>query len=105
IWTPPIKLLDGLWFSVDGTWLPPAQRFTSGYGYTLMDLPAAGDVSVRRTDVVPDGRRGLLVGLSLTSAHARSVTLAVDAHSALMAVYPWGGTTPSQTVANLADGA
>ncbi|HSJ43168.1 MAG TPA: hypothetical protein VK923_00610, partial [Euzebyales bacterium] len=35
-WAPPIKLLDGIWFSVDGRWLGagvPAHRFTSGWGY------------------------------------------------------------------------
>ena len=30
IWAPPIKLLDGVWFGIDGEWLGPAQRFTSG---------------------------------------------------------------------------
>ncbi|MFD0856250.1 hypothetical protein ACFQ07_28685, partial [Actinomadura adrarensis] len=39
-WTPPLKLLDGLWFGVDGTWLGDAdgparaERHTVGYGYT-----------------------------------------------------------------------
>src|SRR5215217_4445847 len=38
IWSPPIKLLDGVWFGVDGAWLPPAEKFTSGPGYTKMLL-------------------------------------------------------------------
>ena len=32
-WSPPVKLLDGLWFSVDGRWLGgdvQAERFASG---------------------------------------------------------------------------
>lgn len=36
IWSPPIKLLDGIWFRVGGQWLGdgiPAERFTSGWGY------------------------------------------------------------------------
>jgi hypothetical protein len=24
IWSPPLKLLDGAWFALDGRWLPPA---------------------------------------------------------------------------------
>src|ERR671933_686399 len=34
VWTQPLKLVDGVWFSVDGQWLPQASRFTSGWGYT-----------------------------------------------------------------------
>jgi len=60
-WTPPLKLLDGLWFGVDGTWLPPATTFTSGYGYTRFAIPSTACVSVARTDAVPDGRRAPLV--------------------------------------------
>jgi len=103
VWTPPIKLLDGVWFAVDGSWLPPAQTFTSGYGYTRTDYPAVAGVTVSRTDVVPDGRRGLLVGLTLRADRARPVALAVDAHSELMSVYPWGSTTPAQPTVNLPD--
>lgn len=39
IWTPPLKLLDGLWFSIEGQPIGPATRFTSGWGYAEMDLP------------------------------------------------------------------
>ena len=38
-WAPPVKLLDGLWFAVDGEWLR-ASRFSSGQGYVRMDLTA-----------------------------------------------------------------
>ena len=96
-WTPPIKLLDGLWFAVDGTWLS-AKSFTSGYGYTRMDLGGG----VQRTDVVPDGGRAGLVGLKF-DGRAHQVKLTVDAHSELLKAYPWGWTTPSQSTANLPD--
>ncbi|MGA8992851.1 MAG: glycogen debranching protein, partial [Nocardioidaceae bacterium] len=101
-WTPPIKLLDGLWFKVGDTWLT-ARRYTSGWGYQRMDLGTHDGVRVTRTDVAPDGLRAGLVGLRLSSPTARTVSLAVDAHSELMKVYPWGETTPSQTTYNLAD--
>jgi hypothetical protein len=105
IWSAPIKLLDGIWFGVNGGWLPPAAKFTSGWGYTRMDFPVTSGVRVQRTDVVPDGHRALLVGLTLTGSGSgtSSVRLTVDAHSELMSVYPWGETTPSQTVFNLQD--
>jgi hypothetical protein len=104
IWSAPLKLLDGIWFGVNGAWLPSASRFTSGWGYTRMDFPAASGVRVRRTDVVPDGHRALLVGLTFTSTGgSRTVHLLVDAHSELMSAYPWGETNPSQTAVNLPD--
>ena len=39
IWSPPMKLLDGIWFGVDGAWIGPATQFTSGQGYVKMALP------------------------------------------------------------------
>ena len=64
VWTPPLKLADGLWFGVDDQWAGPATTFTSGRGYTRYDLPAAG-LELRRIDFVPDGRRAALYGLEL----------------------------------------
>jgi hypothetical protein len=61
-WTPPIKLLDGVWFGVNGTWLE-ADRFTEGAGYATMSLAGPGGLSVQRIDVVPDGGRAALIGL------------------------------------------
>ena len=29
VWAPPIKLVDGVWFGIDGKWLEPATKFTS----------------------------------------------------------------------------
>jgi hypothetical protein len=53
--------------------------------------------------VVPDGKDGALVALSLRSDVDRTITLKADAHSELMGSYPWGETTPSQKDVNLAD--
>ena len=33
VWSQPLKLVDGVWFGVDGQWLAPATRFTSAWGY------------------------------------------------------------------------
>jgi hypothetical protein len=100
-WTPPIKLLDGIWFAADGTWLK-ATRFTAGQGYTRMTLAGPGGMTIDRVDVAPDGMRAGLVGLTLP-AGAGTVRLTVDAHSELLSTYPWGFTTPSQATANLPD--
>jgi hypothetical protein len=104
IWTQPLKLLDGIWFGVDGAWLGKdvaAAKYTSGHGYQRISYPS--DVSVERTDFVPDGLRATVVGLTLKSSRAKTVTLDVDAHSELMPSYPWGWTAPTAAEANLPD--
>jgi hypothetical protein len=105
IWAPPLKLLDGIWFGIDGRWLAPATKFTSGYGYVKMALPGPGGLTLTRTDFVPDGRRAALIGLTLQSPRDRTVELTTDAHSELMSAYPWGGTTPTAADFNLPDSA
>src|SRR5215211_7737459 len=89
IWTPPLKLLDGIWFGINDQWVGPATKFTSGYGYTRFTLPDTGGIKVERTDVAPDGRRAGLFRLQLTNpGRARTVTVKVDAHSELLTSYP-----------------
>ncbi|MDX6301375.1 MAG: hypothetical protein QOF53_2589 [Nocardioidaceae bacterium] len=101
-WTPPVKLLDGLWFKAAGSWLS-ATSYTSGWGYQRMALGTHDGVRITRTDFAPDGVRAGLVGLRLDSPTATTLDLTVDAHSELMKVYPWGETTPSQKTYNLPD--
>ncbi|QIN85253.1 glycogen debranching protein [Rubrobacter tropicus] len=103
VWTPPIKLLDGLWFGIGEDWIGPAEKFTGGYGHVEMELPGPDGLSIRRTDFVPDGKRSVLVGLTFESEGARTVDLKMDAHSELMGAYPWGETTPNQKTFNLQD--
>ena len=98
VWAPPMKLLDGVWFGINGSWIGPATRFSSGWGYTRYDLPATGGVQLQRTDFAPDAYRAVLFGLKLTNpGAARTVTVNVDAHSELMGAYPWGSTTPNES--------
>jgi hypothetical protein len=101
-WTQPIKLLDGIWFNVDGTWLT-ARKYSTGWGYARMDLGSHGGVAVTRTDFAADGIRAGLIGLTFASSNARSISLTVDAHSELMKSYPWGWTTPDAQTYNLPD--
>ena len=89
--TPPLKLLDSLYFGVEGQWVGPARRFKSGWGYVRYELPPIDGIRLRRTDVAPDGRRGALIKLRLKNPARtrRSVRVTVDAHSELMTQYPW----------------
>src|SRR4051794_30207977 len=104
IWTPPVKLLDGVWFGLDGQWVGPATRFSSGWGYTRFDLPDTAGLQVQRTDFVPDGTRAALFGLTISNPGApRTATLTVDAHSELMGQYPWGFSTTPNAKDNLPD--
>jgi hypothetical protein len=105
-WSPPVKLLDGVWFGVDGSWLgkqAAAESYTAGHGYTKIRYAAANGVGVVRTDTAPDGIRAGLIGLTLTSSTSRTVRLDLDAHSELMTAFPWGSTTPDQKTYNLPD--
>ncbi len=92
VWSPPLKLADGVWFGIGDQWIGQATSFRSGWGYTEMDLPDTAGLKVRRTDFAPDGTRGVLYGLELTNpaSTTRTVTVKVDAHSELMGAYPWG---------------
>ncbi len=97
IWSEPIKLVDGVWFGIDDQWVGRATEFTSGWGYVRFDLPTTGGLRLERTDFAPDGRRGALIGLKMTNpgVSSRTVTVKVDAHSELLAEYPWSfGNTP-----------
>src|SRR5215208_5497763 len=91
VWTPPLKLVDGVWFGVDDQWIGPATEFRSGWGYTEMDLPTTAGLELQRTDFAPDGGRAVLFGLRIRNpGSARTVTVQVDAHSELLGAYPWG---------------
>jgi hypothetical protein len=105
VWTPPLKLADGVWFGLDNQWVGPATSFSSGWGHTRYRLPQTAGLRLERTDVAPDGRRGTLFGLTIGNpGAARTVRLTVDAHSELLGQYPWGfsGVTPNAKD-NLAD--
>src|SRR3954447_8501453 len=104
IWSQPLKLIDGLWFGVDGSWVGKATKFTSGQGYVRMDLPQTAGIELSRTDFVPDGRRAALIGLTLRNpGAARTAKVMVDVRSELMSAYPWGWTTPDAGTFNLQD--
>ena len=71
VWTPPLKLLDGVWFGIGDSWVGQASRFTSGFGYTRYDFPDVDGLHVQRTDFAPDADRAVLFGLKLTNPGRR----------------------------------
>ena len=97
VWAHPIKLLDGYWFSLDGTWLPAARRFTTGAGYVQMDFPRTEGLNVTRTEFALDDSPVVLVGLTVKNpdGRARPFKLTMDMRSELMAAYPWSWTDPN----------
>ena len=92
-WLPNLKLLDGMWFGIDDAWIGQGTTHHLRLGLRP-HRPARRPtgVAASRTDVVPDGEDGALVGLSLRSDTDRTITLQADAHSELMGSYPWGET-------------
>ncbi len=105
-WTQPMKMLDGVWFALGSQWLgkdTAAAEYTAGHGYATIDYKASDGVKVQRTDFAPDGMRATLIGLTLSSASAKTVRLNMDAHSELMTSYPWGWTSPNAGTTNLQD--
>ena len=105
-WTPPVKLLDGMWFAVDDAWLGKditTTRYSSGWGYQRFGYQPRGGVRVDRVDFVPDGARAAVIGLTLRADSSRTVRLGLDAHSELMPAYPWGWTTPGAGQVNQPD--
>jgi glycogen debranching enzyme len=104
VWAHPIKLLDGYWFSIDGEWLPAAERYTTSMSVSELRFPEVGGLSVKRTEFAPDGSPVVLVRLELRNrGRSRHVELGMDVRSELMGAYPWGWTTPNARDANGAD--
>jgi hypothetical protein len=97
VWAPPVKLLDGLWFKVSGSWLDSASTFTSGPGFVRLTFPVTDGLRPTLTEFAPDGLPTVLFGLTLVPANgsAATVTVTADAHSQVAAAYPWSSTNPA----------
>ena len=39
VWAPPIKLVDGVWFGLDGQWVGQATKFFSGWATRATSCP------------------------------------------------------------------
>ena len=75
IWSPPIKLLDGLWFGIGDQWIGPAHGSRPAAATCAWRFPAPDGVKIERTDFVPGEARGVLVGLEFDRARAARVDL------------------------------
>ena len=97
VFTPPVKLLDGLWFGLSGSWLDAATTYTTGPGFVRMTFPVTAGVQPTLTEFAPDGLSAVLFGLTLVPVKGSATTVPVtaDAHSEVSATYPWGSTTPT----------
>ena len=97
VFTPPVKLLDGLWFGLSGSWLDSATSYTSGPGFVRLTFPVTDGLQPTLTEFAPDGLSAVLFGLTLVPVNGSAATVAVtaDAHSEVSATYPWGSTTPT----------
>ena len=97
VFTPPVKLLDGLWFGLSGSWLDAATTYTTGPGFVRMAFPVTDGVQPTLTEFAPDGLSAVLFGLTLVPVQGSATTVPVtaDAHSEVSATYPWGSTTPT----------
>ena len=97
VWTPPVKLLDGLWFGLSGSWLDSATTYTSGPGFVRLTFPVTDGLQPTLTEFAPDGLSAVLFGLTLVPVNGSAATVAVtaDAHSEVSAAYPWASTTPT----------
>jgi glycogen debranching enzyme len=105
VWAHPIKLLVGYWFSVNGAWLLPAQRFTSGAGYVQFEFMPISGLVITRTEFAPDGLPVVLVALTLRNSAQtpRQFALSMQVRSQLLAAYPWSATTPTAEEHNACD--
>ena len=83
-----------MWFGIDDDWIGPATETTTGWGYVRADLPVTDGVAASRTDVVPDGVSGVLVGLSLRSDTRQTITLARGRPFGAAGLLPVGGDQP-----------
>jgi glycogen debranching enzyme len=99
VWTHPIKLVDGYWFGLDGTWLPPATHFISGMGYVQMEYPITEGLEIVRTEFIPESLPVILIGLTLSnpSQQTKEVELTMDVRSDILLTYPWDWSQPTSS--------
>jgi hypothetical protein len=97
VWTHPIKLLDGFWLQVGGTWVSSSSRFTVGPFWNAFEFSELDGLRLARQDFVPDGEPAIVVRFTLESARARTLSLRVLARTHLQAVWPGGVTDTSDT--------
>ncbi|HEX6508501.1 MAG TPA: hypothetical protein VF221_12805 [Chloroflexota bacterium] len=81
LWAPPIKLFDGFWLEVDGSWLTGADEFVSGPFWNTHRHALHEAMEVTRRQFVPDGHPGIVVSYTLRSRVSRRVQLRFLARS------------------------
>lgn len=93
IWAHPVKLLDGFWIHVGGTWLTAAQRFRIGPYWAGHEYELDG-LRIARDEFVPDAEPALAVRFTFISKESSTVPLRFLARTDLRGVWVPGGTEP-----------
>lgn len=87
IWAHPIKLLDGLWLRVDGTWLTAADRFRVGPWWAEQEYELDG-LRIVRHAFVPDGEPAVVIRYTFHVSDSRLLLMRSLARADLRSV--WG---------------
>ena len=95
VWTPPIKLVDGIWFGVGDDWIGPATPLHERLRPREDAAPAQRRAERRahRLRARRAPRRARRPAPRRATASS-TVKLRMQTHSELMSIYPWGETKP-----------
>lgn len=88
IWAHPVKLLDGIWMSVDDVWLKEAISFESQSFWNEHRFKGEHGLEVRRRQFAPDGHPAVVLRFVFRSPTDRTVTLRLVARTDLQSVWP-----------------
>ena len=105
VWSQPLKLVDGVWFGIDGEWLGARDEVHERLGLHAHGLPRHGGAEGQphRLRARRPPRRAVRPAAGEPRRAAKTVNVKVDAHSEVMSHYPWAWTTPNAGDFNLAD--
>lgn len=112
VWAHPIRLLEGYWFTVNGTPLTNALTFTSGTGYVKLEFPPVHDTEITRVEFGLDDTPAVLIGLTLhnLASVSRDFDIQCDVKPNLIGAYPWSwsrvphGFHPDGNITQVIDG-
>jgi hypothetical protein len=94
VWMHPIKLLDGFWLSVDGSWLPVATSFVAGPFWAEQQYDLDAGLRLTRRQFVPHGVPAIAVRYTFHSPDRRRLTVRFLARTDFQEVWPGGGEGP-----------
>lgn len=87
VWTPPLKLLDGFWLQVNGSWLTGAEEYSVSPSMTRHHYLREHDTHIVRTQFAPDGEPCVIVRYAFDCAADQSLAIRFLARSDLQRVW------------------